>query len=160
MANACTKIYIQAVFAVKNRQALLSKKHRPEIFKYMAGILDNRGHKSLAVNGYHDHVHLLFDFKPNEDLSSLIREIKKSSNIFIKENKFTPFKFEWQSGYGGFSHGYRELDAVIKYIMNQKEHHSKTTFQQEYFKFLKAYDIEYKDKYVFEFFDDGRIGLK
>ena len=62
MANPYTKIYVQAVFAVKHQKALLKKEHRPEIFKYMSGVLDNRGHKSLAVNGYHDHVHLLFDF--------------------------------------------------------------------------------------------------
>ena len=151
MANTYTKIYIQAVFAVKNRHALLKKEHRPEIFKYMAGILNERGHKSLAVNGFHDHVHLLFDFKPKENLSILIQEIKKSSNTFIKDKRFTPFKFEWQSGYGAFSHGYRELDIVINYIKNQEEHHSKTTFRKEYFQFLKSYDIEFKDEYVFEF---------
>lgn len=133
MANTYTKIYIQVVFAVKHRQALLQKEHRPKIFQYMAGILNQRGHKSLSVNGYHDHVHLLFDFKPKEDLSTLIREIKKSSNTFIKTNRMTPFKFEWQLGYGAFSHGYRELDTVINYIKNQETHHSKTTFQQEYF---------------------------
>ena len=113
MANTYTKIYIQAVFAVKNRQALLKKEHRPEIFKYMAGIINNRGHKALAVNGYDDHVHLLFNFKPKEELSLLVQEIKKASNAFIKEKRMTLFKFQWQSGYGAFSHGYRELNKVI-----------------------------------------------
>jgi putative transposase len=153
MANTYTKIYIQVVFAVKYREALLKKEHRPEIFKYMAGIINNRGHKALAVNGYDDHVHLLFNFKPKEELSLLVQEIKKASNAFIKEKRMTPFKFQWQSGYGAFSHGYRELDKVINYIKNQEEHHSKITFRKEYFQFLTSYEIEYKDEYVFEFLD-------
>ena len=151
MANTYTKIHIQVVFAVKNRQALLAKEFRQEVFKFMAGIVNNRGHKSLAVNGYHDHVHLLFDFKPSEDLSALIREIKKSSNNFIKVKNFTPHKFEWQRGYGAFSHGYRELDIVMNYIKNQEIHHSKKSFKQEYFKLLNAYEIEYKEEYIFDF---------
>jgi len=153
MANTYRKVYLHIVFAVKNRGALLHKQWRSEVFQYIAKGLNDRGHYSLAVNGYHDHVHLFFDYNCKELIGDLVREIKKSSNQFIKEKRFSKFQFEWQSGYGVFSHGYRERDVVIKYIMNQEEHHGNKTFRQEYLALLKAFQIEYKDEYVFDFLD-------
>jgi nicotinic acid phosphoribosyltransferase len=79
-----------------------------------------------------------------------VREIKKSSNEFINEKKFTPFKFHWQEGFGAFSYSHSQLDNVIAYIMNQKEHHKKKTFKEEYISFLKEFNIEYNEKYLFE----------
>ena len=152
MANTYRKMYLQVIFAVRNRNALLHESWRDEIFKYMSGIINNRGHYSLAINGSYDHVHLFFDYKGNELVEDLVREIKKSSHNFIKEKRFCPYKFEWQSGYGVFSHGYREKIAVMEYIMNQKEHHRNKPFQEEYLNFLKSYEIDFKEEYVFEFF--------
>ena len=153
MPNTYTKIHIQLVFAVQNRNALLQKPWRQELFSYMAGTIHKRGNYTFAVNGVHDHVHLFFDYKGKELLSSLVRELKKSSNDFIKANKFTNFKFNWQEGYGAFSHGYRERDKVINYIKNQEEHHRKKSFQKEYLTFLDEYEMEFKDEYLFSFFD-------
>jgi REP element-mobilizing transposase RayT len=93
--------------------------------------------KMLAINGMTDHIHFLIGMKPSCCLSDLVREIKKSSNDFIKEEKLSKFKFNWQEGFGAFSYSHSQLDDVIAYIMNQKEHHKKKTFRDEYIDFLK-----------------------
>jgi REP element-mobilizing transposase RayT len=155
MANTYRKVYLHIVFAVKNRKALLDKSWRNELFAYMAGSLNKREHYSLAVNGFTDHVHLFFDYNCNELISDLVREIKKSSNDFIKEKGVCKEKFEWQSGYGVFSNGYREKDTIIKYILNQEKHHSKRKFQEEYLSLLENHEIEFKNEYVFEFFEEN-----
>lgn len=104
----------------------------------------------LAINGMPDHVHLFIGMKPSCCLSDLVREIKKSSNDFINEKKFTNFKFQWQEGYGAFSYSHSNLDNVIKYVMNQKEHHKVLSFKEEYIEFLQKFEIEFKDEYLFE----------
>lgn len=96
----------------------------------------------IAINGMPDHIHFLIGMKPTCCLSDLVREIKKSSNTYIKENKLTPFKFQWQEGFGAFSYSHSSLDNVVQYIMNQKEHHIKKTFKQEYEEFLTKFNIE------------------
>lgn len=138
MANTYKSIYLQIVFAVKNREALLDKSWRSELFRYITGIVNNRGHFSLAVNGVQDHVHIFLDFNGQELIQELVREIKKSSSHYIKKKKLTLFHFEWQSGYGVFSHGYREKDIIIKYILNQEDLHRIKTFKEEYLSFLKS----------------------
>lgn len=153
MANTYSKIYLQIVFAVKNRDALLRKPWRNDVFAYMAAALNKRGNYSLAVNGSFDHVHLFFDYKGKELIRDLVREIKKSSNTFIKDRKLTRFKFQWQSGYGVFSHSNREKGTIIQYIMKQEEHHQKVKFNEEYFKFLKDFEVEFKEEYVFDFLE-------
>ena len=151
MANTYRSVYLQIVFAVKNRQALLSKKWRPELFKYITGIINKRNHFSLAVNGVEDHIHIFLDYNCKELIEDLVREIKKASNIFINENNLTPFKFEWQSGYGVFSYSYREKDKIINYVKNQEEHHREKSFREEYLDLLKSFEISFKDEYVFDF---------
>ncbi len=153
MANAYRKMYLQIVFAVKNRQALLHKSWRAELFRYIAGIINQRGHYSLAVNGVEDHVHIFLCYGGHELVHDLVREIKKASNAFIKANNFCPYKFEWQSGYGVFSYSYRERDKIMNYVLKQEEHHRKKSFQKEYLKFLEDFEIEYKDEYLFDFWE-------
>ena len=104
MANTYSQIYIQIVFAVKNRQALIHSSWEEELHKYITGIIQNKEQKMLAINGTHDHIHILFGMKPNCCISDLVREIKKSASEFIKQKQLTPFKFEWQEGYGAFSY--------------------------------------------------------
>lgn len=87
-------------------------------------------------------------------LSDLVREIKKASSSFIKEKQFSRFKFQWQEGFGAFSYSHSRLTDVIRYIENQKEHHKKKTFKEEYLAFLKAFEIEFKNEYLFEWMDD------
>ena len=107
----------------------------------------------LAINGMPDHIHFLIGMRPSCCLSDLVREIKKSSNDFIKENKFTKFKFNWQEGFGAFSYSHSQLDTVIAYIQNQKAHHKKKTFKEEYMDFLKRFNVAYDDKYLFEWIE-------
>ena len=108
----------------------------------------------LAINGTQDHIHFLIGMRPSCCLSDLVREVKKSSNAFIKEKHFCRYDFKWQEGYGAFSYSHSALDNVIKYINNQKSHHSKKTFKEEYIDFLKKFEIDYDVKYLFEWIDD------
>ncbi len=141
------------IFAVKGRDSLISLSWEAELYKYIAGIITNKGQKLVSINGMPDHIHILIGMKPNCCLSDLVREIKKSTNTFIKEKKFTRFNFQWQDGYGAFSYSHSALDNVIKYIENQKEHHKKTSFREEYVEFLNKYKVEYKDEYLFEWIE-------
>lgn len=151
MANTYKKVYLHIVFAVKNREALLDKSWRSELFSYMSGILKKRGHYPLAVNGHKDHVHLLFDYSLKELPAELVRELKKASNQLINEHYVSNNLFNWQSGYGIFSVGWKEKDQMIQYIVNQEQHHESRSFKDEYLALLNAFNIEYKDEYVFDF---------
>jgi putative transposase len=153
MADTYSKIYIHVVFAVKNRHAMISPEWEEELYKYITGIVQNKGQKMLAINGNRNHVHLFIGLKPSICLSDLVREIKKSSDSMIREKRLSPFAFQWQEGFGAFSYGHSQLTDVIQYIENQKEHHKKRTFKEEYLAFLKAFEIEFKDEYLFEWID-------
>ena len=145
-----SQIYIQVVFAVKGRESLIKEQWEEELYKYITGIVRNKGQKMLAINGMPDHIHFLIGMKPSCCLSDLVREVKKSSNDFIKEKKFVKYKFNWQEGFGAFSYSHSHLDKVIKYIMNQKFHHRKKSFKEEYIEILRKFEIEYKEEYLFE----------
>ncbi len=105
------------------------------------------------MNGMPDHSCFLIGMKPSCCLSDLVREVKKSSNEFIKEKKLSSFKFHWQEGFGAFSYSHSHLDNIIRYIMNQKEHHRKKTFKEEYIAFLEKFNVEYNEKYLFEWME-------
>jgi putative transposase len=150
MAGTFSQIYIQIVFAVSGRNSLIHKEWEEELYRYITGIVQNKGQKMLAINGIPDHIHFLIGMKPTCCLSDLVREIKKSSNGFVKKKKFLRTKFEWQEGYGAFSYSHSSLTNVIKYIANQKEHHKRKTFKEEYLEFLTRFEIEFKDEYLFE----------
>jgi len=112
--------------------------------------VQNKGQKMLAINGMPNHIHFFIGMKPTCCLSDLVREVKKSSNEFVNESKFSKFRFSWQEGFGAFSYSHSQLDDVIVYIMNQKEHHRKKTFQEEYTDFLKNFKVEYDELYLFD----------
>ena len=147
-----SQIYIQVVFAVKNRNALIDFSWEERLYQYITGIIHNKGQKLIAINGMPDHIHIFIGLKPSCCLSDLVREVKKSSNIFINENKLSIDTFNWQEGYGAFSYSHSHVDSVYKYIMNQKEHHKKITFKDEYIDFLEKFAVEYDQKYLFEWF--------
>lgn len=153
MANTYTQINIHAVFAVKGRQNLLVDKFRNDLFRYIQGILKNQEQFALAVNGYKDHVHIFFELNPKYAISDIMRDVKASSSKWINDNKFVVGKFAWQEGYGGFSYSRSHRDNVINYIVNQENHHKKNTFKDEYLELLRKFEIEFKDEYVFEFYD-------
>jgi putative transposase len=151
MSNTFTQIFIQVVFAVKGRQNLISETNREQLEKYMTGIINNRGQKLLAIFCMPDHVHILIGFKPNVNLSDLVRDIKAGSSHYINEKNWIMGKFRWQEGYGAFSYSSDRMHTVINYILNQKQHHSKKTFRSEYVGLLNEFDIKYEEKYLFEF---------
>ncbi|MBW7887900.1 MAG: IS200/IS605 family transposase [Bacteroidetes bacterium] len=153
MPGTFSQIYIQVVFAVKGRDSLIHSTWEEELYKYISGIVRNKEQKMLAINGMSDHIHFIIGMKPSCCLSDLVREIKKSSNEFINEKKFSNYKFSWQEGYGAFSYSRSALDDVIKYVANQKEHHRKKTFREEYLGFLKKFEVEFKDEYLFEWIE-------
>lgn len=153
MAGLYSQIYIQVVFSVKGRQSMISYKWEEELYKYITGVITEKDQKLLAINGMPDHIHILIGMRPSCRLSDLVREIKKASNKFINEKKFTKTKFQWQEGYGAFSYSHSAFGNVITYINNQKEHHRKITFREEYLNFLRKFEIEFKDDYLFEFYD-------
>jgi len=159
MVNTYSKIYLHIVFAVKNREALLHKSWRHRLFQYASKTLTNMGQYSLAVNGHYDHIHILINYSGKILIKDIVREIKKSMTNFIKGNNLSPFKFEWQNGYGVFSNGYKEIDGVINYIRNQEHHHTKRSFKEEYMTLLEKYEIEFKEEYVFEFLDIDDLGF-
>ena len=151
MPGTFSQIYIQIVFVVQNRAALISPDWEEQLFKYITGIVQNKGQKMLAIGGIEDHIHFLIGIRPSCCLSDLVREIKKSSIEFIKDQRFTKFNFRWQEGYGAFSYGHSQVDDVVKYILRQKEHHKKHTFKSEYTTTLRKFEIEHDDRYLFDF---------
>ncbi|WP_162343556.1 IS200/IS605 family transposase [Cyclobacterium salsum] len=153
MAGTFSQIYIHYVFAVKGRQNLLQKPWRQEVCKYIAGIIKGKQQKPLIVNGVSDHVHAFVGIKPAMSISDLIRDVKNNSSNFINDQKFLKGKFSWQEGYGAFSHSHSQLDTVYQYIANQENHHKKKTFKEEYLEFLQKFEIEYEEKYLFEWLD-------
>ncbi len=153
MANTFSQIYIQIVFAVKGRDNLINKEWEERLYQYMTGIVRAKGQKLIAINGMPDHIHIFIGMKPDCCLSDLIREVKKASNLFVSENKLSKFKFSWQEGFGAFSYSISQIDDVYKYIMNQKQHHRKITFREEYLDFLHKFKVEYNEKYLFEWYD-------
>ena len=156
MAGTFSQIYIQIVFAVKGRDHLIHPTWETDLYKYITGIVLNKGQKMLAINGVSDHIHMLISIRPSCCLSDLVREIKKSSNDYINYNRFTPYKFRWQEGFGAFSYSQSAVDNVINYIKRQKEHHSERTFRKEYVDFLKEYQVDYKEEYLFQWIDDTK----
>lgn len=154
MANTYTQLNIHAVFSVLGRQNLLSDKLRPELFKYISGILKNSKQFPLAVNGYKDHVHVFFELHPTTSVSEIIQIVKTNSSKWINENKFLARKFNWQKGYGAFSYSRSQRNNVINYITNQEKHHAKSSFKEEYLELLQKFEIDYNDAYLFEFYND------
>ena len=153
MANTYSQIYIQIVFAVKGRENLIKKANREELHKFITGIVSNREQKLLAIFAMPDHVHILVGIKPNIALSDLVRDIKSGSSKFINDSKWINGKFNWQEGYGAFSYSKSNIDNVVKYILNQEEHHKKQTFKEEYHLFLTKFEMEYEEKYLFEWIE-------
>ena len=153
MPNTYSQIYIQIVFAVQGRQNLIPKQHREELHKYITGIVQNREQKMLSIFCMPDHTHLLVGVKPSITISDLVRDIKAGSSKFINDNNWIKGKFHWQEGFGAFSYSRSQIDTVIKYILRQEEHHKKQTFKEEYVDFLKRFEIEYDEKYLFEWLE-------
>ncbi len=154
MANTYSQIYIQIVFAVKKRENLISSENREELHKFISGIVEKRKQKMLAVFCMPDHCHILVGMNPDVAISDLARDIKAGSSKFINDHNWMKQKFNWQEGFGAFSYSKSHLDRVVKYILNQEEHHRKRSFKNEYLELLRKFEIEFNEKYLFEWIED------
>jgi REP element-mobilizing transposase RayT len=150
MANTYTQIYIQTVFTVQNRISLIRPEWQLELFKYISGIVLNNGHKLIAINGMPDHLHLFIGMKPNQSLSDLMQDVKGDSSKWIHEKGFVKGRFEWQAGFGGFSYSISQIDAVVKYINNQVNHHKTKSFVEEYKDFLIKFEVPFNERFIFK----------
>ncbi|MDQ2180046.1 IS200/IS605 family transposase [Marinifilum sp. D714] len=151
MGDTYSQSYFHLIFAVQNRMALIHKDWKQELEKYITGIIQNQGHKLIAIGSMPDHIHIFIGYNLNQKIPELVEIIKTSSNGWIKEKRFTPSKFSWQKGYGAFSYAHSQIDSVAKYVLNQKEHHMKKSFKDEYLEILKKFNVPFKEKYLFDF---------
>ncbi|HOX79122.1 MAG TPA: IS200/IS605 family transposase [Bacteroidales bacterium] len=153
MPNTYTQIYFQIVFTVRDRDCMIREKNREMLQKYITGIIQKRGHKLLSIYCMPDHVHIFVGYNPSGLLPDLIRDVKTGSTIFINQERWFKTKFYWQEGYGAFSYSRSHISAVCKYIENQPIHHKKKTFRDEYLEFLRKFDVDFDERYLFEFFN-------
>ena len=153
MANTYSQIYIQIVFSVSGRTCLIPKSKKEELHKYISGIVANRDQKLLSIHCMPDHIDILVGLKPTLAVSDLIRDIRAGSLGFINDKGWIKGKFSWQAGYGSFSYSYSQIDYVINYIDNQEAHHMKRSFKDEYVEFLNNFNIDYDNRYLFDWID-------
>jgi putative transposase len=150
MPNTYTQIHIQCVVAVKFRQSVIQPTRKERLQQYITGIVQNNGHKMIAINSMPDHLHLFFGFRPNQSLSDLMRIIKGESSEWINNEKFNNSIFRWQEGYGAFSYSRSQIKIVAEYIANQELHHKKKSFLEEYKHFLDQFEVDYDERYIFK----------
>ena len=150
MPNTYTQIHIQFVFAVKYRLALIATPWQNELHQYITGIIQNKSHKMLSINSMPDHLHMLIGFRPDANMSQLIQVVKSESSQWINDNHLSREKFSWQEDFGAFSYSKSHVPNVIQYIQNQEVHHRKQPFREEYISFLKAFDIDFDERYIFK----------
>ena len=150
MAQTLTSLLVHIVFSTKDRQDLIDTNIEPRLYSYLGGIARKMESRLLDAGGTANHVHLLISQSKKIALATLLEELKKSSSIWIKQQDREYSKFKWQDGYGGFSVGTLQVPQIKAYLAKQKEHHRKTTFQEEFIDFLNRYEIEYKEEYLWQ----------
>ena len=150
MANSYHQIYLQTVFAVKYRNAVLHKSWRPKLQGVIGNLINETGCKTIIVNGVEDHMHCFLGLKPAVSVSELMKTVKAKSSKYINDHSLTTERFEWQEGYGVFSYRQRDVDQIYKYIQNQEAHHAKQSFREEYLELLKEFEIGYDEQYIFQ----------
>ncbi len=153
MANTYTQLYAQLVFSPKGRANLINSNIKDDVYKYIIGIIKGCNQKPMIINGMPDHIHVFVGFSPNISLSDLVRDIKANTTNYINKNKLIRGKFEWQRGFGAFTYSKSQIPRVIKYIQEQEIHHREKAFREEYLELLNKFEIEFNDKYLFEFYD-------
>jgi len=150
MPQSLVKMLTHIIFSTKNRANLITPEIEPDLFGYLHGIVENNKSKLLLANGTADHVHLLVSLGKTISISEMIGDIKRDSSKWIKRQGKTFRDFYWQEGYGAFSVGQSQVKEVMKYIAKQKEHHVRKNFKSEFRAFLKVYEIEYDERYVWD----------
>jgi putative transposase len=151
MSQSLSKILVHAVFSTKDRRPFLKDRAtREELYKYLGGILNHHDCQPIIIGGVEDHVHVLSSLSRTWEAAEMIKEMKRSSSIWLKEKNKRLADFAWQGGYGIFSIGFSQIGSVRRYISNQQEHHRKVSFQDEFRLFLKRYEIEFDERYVWD----------
>ena len=150
MANTYHQIYIQTVFAVKYRRAVIEKEWKSTLFGVIGNLINDVNCKTIIVNGVEDHVHCFIGLRPAVSVSELMKTVKAKSSKYINDHSLTPERFEWQEGYGVFSYSRSHIDRIYKYIQNQEKHHRKQSFRQEYVDLLNEFGVEYDEQYLFQ----------
>jgi REP element-mobilizing transposase RayT len=143
-------MYIQTVFAVKYRDAVIGKVWRAELMAVIGNLINEAGCKTFIVNGVEDHVHCFFGLKPSVAVSNVMQSAKAKSSKWVNENGLLQHRFEWQGGFGSFSYSRSHINAVFRYIQNQERHHRKKTFKVEYIEILQKFGVDYDESYVFQ----------
>ena len=153
MANTYSQVSIHCVFAVKGRECVIGPNFRDKLHAYLHGVLKGEGTYPLAVGGWIDHVHILFELPLTMAISDIMRDVKASSSKWVNESGFVPGRFNWQEGYGAFSCSKSHRDRTIKYIMGQEEHHGRRSFKTEYHDMINKHEISYDERYLFDFYE-------
>lgn len=148
MAHSYTNILIHSIFSTKNRQPIITPKLQKRLWPYLGGIARENSMKAIAIGGTENHVHILLSMPSTISVSKAIQLMKGNSSKWIHETFPHVKDFTWQKGYGAFSVSISHMDITIKYIEYQNDHHRHTTFQEEYFSFLKKHGIEYDERYI------------
>jgi REP element-mobilizing transposase RayT len=143
-----TQILYQIVFSTKEREKTLFENNREQLFRFIWGVLKNKNCLLYQINGVEDHLHIATHLHPTIALSSLVKDIKVASSLWIKENHIFPGFSSWQEGYGGFTYSIKEKGVLVNYIKTQKEHHRVKTFREEFIELLKEHEIEFDERYL------------
>ena len=150
MSQSLSSILVHLVFSTKNREPFITPNIEAELHPYMAKIFRELKSPSLAIDGTSDHVHILFSLSRIITVADVVEEVKTGTSKWIKIKGREFRSFQWQRGYGAFSIGQSNVEALKRYIREQKKHHQRRTFQDEYRKFLNAYGIDYDERYVWD----------
>lgn len=150
MPNTYSKMYCQAVFAVKYRKAVIQDSFKEELYAVIGNLINETGARVLIVNGYFDHVHCLFQFFPKHAVSEVMKNAKAKSSKWLNESRLLEDRFEWQSGFGAFTYSEKGIQKVFDYVKNQETHHQKISFREEYLMMLKAHAIDFLPEYLFK----------
>lgn len=153
MPHTYTQLYIHIIFAVSGRVNFLRPEIKEEAYHYIAGTIRGLKQTLIAMNGMPDHLHILLGLKSGMAIAKLVHDIKLASNHFFNEKGWFGGRYTWQEGYGAFSYSRSQLDRVANYIRNQEKHHLQTNFRSEYLSLLKGFQVEYDEKYLFEWYE-------
>ena len=150
MANTYHQLYIQCVFAVKYRNAVIEKSWRPQLMAVLGNLINETGCQNMIVNGVEDHVHCFFKLMPNIDVSDVMQSVKAKSSKWVNESGLLPERFEWQRGYGAFYYSPWDKDMIFNYVKGQEKHHANQNFKDEYLDTLRKHEVEFDEHYIFE----------
>ena len=150
MPQSLSSILVHLVFSTKNREKLIVGEVEAELHRYMATIFRERKSPSLLIGGTEDHIHALFALSRTATVADLVEDLKTSTSKWIKTKGKDFGQFSWQAGYGAFSIGYSNVPALKRYIANQKEHHQRRTFEDEFRSLCKKYELGIDERYVWD----------